>query len=184
MKKIYSKAGDLGFTLTGTEEKIPKDSPHLSACGITEELNSLIGVAMSLGVTPEIIPILIQIQSDLFSIGTEISSISDTSITPVGKIEPQNIKTLEEYIDKLSESLSEQSNYILPGGSLPGSILHLAKNFCRRVERSIVSLHQTHPVNESILQYFNRLSDLMYVMARFQNRQDGVEETEWSGKRQ
>jgi len=183
MTRIYSRKGDRGKTSAGREGREFKDAPLLEAVGTLDELDSYLGLAVSLGVSPELIPMLIQIQNDLFVLGSMLSCETASSQDTVShRVEEAHVKRLEGYIDDLSASLDSLDRFILPGGSLPAAVLHLARVVCRRAQRRVVTLHRSRRVPAAILSYLNRLSDLLFVMARFQNRQDGIVETEWPGK--
>ncbi len=183
MKKKYDTSGDQGFTQVRRGTRVSKDSPRVHACGTTDELNSVLGMAISLGVSPNIIPMLLKIQDDLFGLSADLASTSNSrkNKSPA-HIEASHVTVLENYIEQLSDVLNPGSQYILPGGALPASVLYMAKDICRRLERCAVTLYHQEEISEYVLEYLNRLSDLLRVMARYQNRQDGVEETEWSGK--
>ncbi|MBN2329591.1 MAG: cob(I)yrinic acid a,c-diamide adenosyltransferase [Candidatus Omnitrophica bacterium] len=183
-KTFYSTQGDQGFTEIGGGVRVPKDALQVEACGAVHELNSLLGLAISLGVSPELIPILLQIQSDLFYLSEELSYTSNPEKNQkIATIESRHVKALEKHIESLTEALDSLEGRIVPGGSLPASVLHLARSVCWRVERRAVSLlRQWEEDSRYVLKYLNRLSDLMFIMARFQNRQDGLSETEWPGK--
>lgn len=185
-KKIYTTLGDSGFTEIGGGVRVPKDALQVEACGTVNELNSMLGLAISLGVSPELIPMLMQIQTDLFYLHEELSYTSNPEKNKeVPTINARHVKALENYIDELAEVLEPLETQIVPGGSLPAAVLHLARNVCGRVERRAVSLlHQWEEASQYVLKYLNRLSDLLFTMARFQNRQDGIAETEWTSKKE
>jgi len=180
-KQDYTKQGDKGFTQIGGGVRVPKDAPQVEACGTVNELNSYLGLAISLGVSPNLVPMLMQIQNDLFYLMEELSYSSNPEKNKkINTIEKRHVHNLEKFIEQLNEALEPLDTYIQPGGTLPAAVLHLARNVCRRVERRTVSLlHQWEEASKYVLRYLNRLSDLLYAMARFQNRQDGIYETEW-----
>lgn len=184
-KPIYTTAGDKGFTEIGGGVRVPKDSPQVEACGTVYELNSFLGLAISLGVSPKLIPMLMQIQNDLFYLSEELSYTSNPEKNKeISTIENRHVKILEGFIDELSEALEPLDAQIVPGGTLPAAVLHLARGVSLRVERRAVSLlHQWEEASQYVLKYLNRLSDLLLAMARFQNRQDGIEDTEWTNKK-
>lgn len=183
-KKIYTTLGDQGFTEIGGGVRVPKDAAQVEACGTVNELNSLLGLAISLGVSPELIPKLMQIQNDLFYLHEELSFTSNPEKNKdIATIENRHVKVLENYIDEIVEALTPMESKIVPGGTLPAAVLFLAQNVCLRVERRAVSLlHQWEEASKFVLKYLNRLADLLFIMARFQNRQDGIADTEWPDK--
>lgn len=183
-KTFYSTQGDQGFTAIGGGVRVPKNALQVEACGAVHELNSMLGLAISLGVSPELIPILLQIQNDLFYLSEELSYTSNPEKNrKISTIGDQHVKALEKHIESLTEALEPLEARIIPGGALPAAVLHLARSVCWRVERRAVSLlHQWEEASRYVLKYLNRLADLLFVMSRFQNRQDGISETEWPGK--
>ncbi|RJP27824.1 MAG: cob(I)yrinic acid a,c-diamide adenosyltransferase [Candidatus Omnitrophota bacterium] len=183
MKKNDTQFGDYGFTQVGKGTRVSKDSPRVHACGTTEELNSFIGLAISLGLSPNLIPLLLKIQDDLFGLTADLATTANHKKNrSASYIDVGHVKMLDEEINRLSEVLKPSTQYILPGGALPAAVLHLARNICRRLERCAVTLYHQEEISEFVLEYLNRLSDLLLVMARYQNRQDGVEESEWTHK--
>ena len=180
--KIYTKKGDKGKTnLFGADKRISKSSKRVKSYGEIDELNSFIGLAIS-GDSPEefshIIKELDKIQIDLFVIGAELATIS--SDKKIGKrINMKDVERLENIIDSCSEELEPLENIILPGGSSVAAIFHICRTICRRAERNIVDLSEEDEVNEEIITYLNRLSDLFFILARFSNKILGVEDVKW-----
>ncbi len=168
MVKIYTKTGDKGKTSLFGGRRVSKNNLIIEVLGEIDELNSAIGVALAeLSIKYKVLSInkeLIEIQKDLFEIGALIANPSSAS-----KNLPGRISTLEKMIDELTKELPELSNFILPGGNRAGSILHFARSVCRRAERKAVALSEKEKVDQNILSYFNRLSDLIFVFARFIN---------------
>lgn len=177
MKKIYTKTGDKGETSLFGGRRVSKADLRVETYGTIDELNSVIGVAISEIQNPspkadEIQNKLIKIQKDLFEIGLILANPSKKSKTSL----EDRILELEKMIDDLSEKLPNLSNFILPGGGITGSLLHLARAVCRRAERKTVELSRKEGIDKSIIAYLNRLSDLLFTMARFINHQERKKE--------
>lgn len=173
MVKIYTKTGDKGETSLYGGKRVSKASLRVEAYGTVDELNSAIGVAIA--ERSNIKKELIQIQSDLLEIGSVLASPKVASMKGLGK----RVEQFEKMIDEMTEELSELRNFILPGGGIVGSRLHFVRTLARRAERRIVELSKKENVDREILIYFNRLSDLLFTMARFVNLKEGKKETVW-----
>ena len=170
---LYTRSGDDGTTLM-RGERILKSHPKVVACGGLDELQCLFGVAASMADAPTR-TLLCRLQQDLFVLNAELAGYgSDCAITPV------DVCRLEELIDRCEAHLPPLRQFILPGGSTAGALLHLARAVARRAEREIVHLAQTEHVPSSILAYVNRLSDLLFVLARRTNMLAGSSEEPWS----
>ena len=177
MSKIYTKKGDLGETGFYTGERVKKNDLRIEALGSVDELNSLVGLVAATvsGEDPlhvEIKSILEQLQHDLFTIGAELTMLSDTKNeykTP--KITEQHIQDVERIIDEIQERLPEQKSFILPGGTPLSAWLNFARTVTRRAERTIVTLSEARPINEQLLKYLNRVSDLFHILARYANKE-------------
>ena len=177
---IYTKTGDKGTTGLYGGKRVSKFNIRVETYGTVDELNSAIGVAIA-----EISKIknkiaktreeLIRIQNDLFSIG---SALASTSAIPNTKLK-KRVEEFEVFIDQMTAKMPVLSNFILPGGGKVGAELHLARTICRRAERRVVELSKTEKIDENILMYFNRLSDLLFTMARFVNSKQKRKETIW-----
>jgi cob(I)alamin adenosyltransferase len=178
--KIYTKTGDTGETSLFDNTRVLKSDPRVDAYGEVDELNAALGVARAGGVDPDVAAALEQIQKDLFALGARLADPSARIADRVTKaaVTETDIARLEQTIDRLETELPPLRRFILPGGSRPGAALHLARTICRRAERRVVSLGaaQVEPV---VVVYLNRLSDLLFVMARAVNRRAGVPEAEW-----
>jgi cob(I)alamin adenosyltransferase len=174
--RIYTKTGDNGTTGLIGGKRVPKDSPYIEACGALDEVNALIGVVRSYELSDPIDSVLQLIQDDLFTIGAEIANPDrkDRKNPEIGGLE---IGRLEREIDAIEKGLKPLKQFILPGGSIPGAKLHLARAVARRAERQCVTLFRTEKGNPSILRYLNRLSDLCFVLARHINQQKSVPES-------
>ena len=171
--KIYTKTGDDGKTSIIGKKRISKDDIRIEAYGSVDELNSWLGVIYN-EVNEKNASLIKRIQSDLFEVGAELASVKNEM--NLAKIEP-NI--LEENIDNLSEKLEPLRSFILPGGSITASKLHFARTICRRAERRIVSLSKVVDVRDKIIIYMNRLSDYLFVLARYENAISDVTEIKW-----
>lgn len=176
--KIYTRTGDDGKSSTLSGKRVSKDSAIMQVNGTVDELNAFIGLASAYNNHEEIEEILEEIQSDLFVIGTEIT-LSEKSDTNKIKISQHRINHLEELIDSITDKLPKLKNFILPGGSLLASHLHLARTVCRRAERTLVKFIDETDLNTFALQYLNRLSDLLFVLSRYANKLDKISERKW-----
>jgi len=185
MPKIYTRTGDDGTTALIGGTRVGKDSPCIKAFGTVDELNGLIGLATAQGAAAELRPILREIQRDLFELGADLAvDPAAPTNTPSSRIQPRHIERLEKSIDELTLALTPLTHFILPGGSTTASVFHLARAVCRRAERRVVALQRASSpdIQEKYLpfiQYLNRLSDLLFIMARFQNHKDNVAEIRW-----
>jgi cob(I)alamin adenosyltransferase len=182
--KIYTRKGDAGMTGMLGGERVTKHDPRVEAYGAVDELNSHIGLALALGegALPDPSRIL-QLQEDLFVIGARLAAARPKRALERGLIpcfSEQRIVELEEWIDELESSLPSLDVFLLPGGSPLGAQLQVSRTVCRRAERAISRLLTTQPdLGEIILPYLNRLSDLLFVLARAANHQAGVPDPEW-----
>lgn len=178
--KIYTKTGDRGETGLYGGSRIWKDSPRVETCGEIDEVNSAIGLALNAIQNVEITALLKNIQEDLFSIGAELATPPERPIEHgKTKIESEHVKALEEAIDRYDKELTPLQRFILPGGTEGAARLHLARSICRRAERRVVALLRDEEVNPDILKYLNRLSDLLFVLARILNQKAGHIEETW-----
>ena len=177
LSSIYKKTGDDGTTGLGDGERIDKSSIRIEVMGSVDELNSLFGVLESIGVSDDISGYVLNIQHRLFDIGGEIAIPGNAVIAP------EIVERLEELIDTYNEDLPALKEFILPGGSVAASICHLARSVCRRVERNLVTMSRTEYVNPETLRYINRLSDLLFVLARTLNQGEGGKEVFWDSER-
>lgn len=176
--RIYTRTGDVGETSLGSRERVAKDALRVAAYGDVDELNSVIGVALAMDLTPEVADPLCKIQNDLFHLGSDLAFAIESEFE-VPRIEAHHVEALEKLIDKMSAVVGPLANFILPGGRIGAGQLHLARTVCRRAERAVVSLGRQEEINEFILVYLNRLSDLLFVMARLENHSHGVPEPLW-----
>ena len=178
--KIYTKTGDTGETSLFDNSRVLKSDARVDAYGEVDELNACLGVARAAGVEVDIAEALEQIQKDLFALGARLA---DPSVRIAGRvtkaaITQADVERLEQLIDRLETELPALRRFILPGGSEAGAALHLARTVCRRAERRVVALGtgQDEPI---LVIYLNRLSDLLFVMARAVNHRSKLPEVEW-----
>jgi cob(I)alamin adenosyltransferase len=181
--KVYTRTGDDGTTGLGTGRRVAKDSLRIEAYGTVDELNSHIGVALAGGVADELRAPLATIQNELFHLGSDLCiPEEDKAAMPVPTIEQRHVDALETLMDRLTESLSPLDNFILPGGSLTAAHLHVARTVCRRAERLLIALARDERIGSYTIPYLNRLSDALFVMARFENKSRGVPDVLWDSR--
>lgn len=179
--KIYTKTGDDGSTSLLGGERVLKDHLRIEAYGTVDELNANLGVGRALKPAPEIESLLQSVQNDLFTMGADLASPPAAGTKNTQRIEERHVQRLEKEIDTIESELAPLRSFVLPAGSLVAAQLHIARTVCRRAERAVVRLSQTEDVGNSVLRYLNRLSDLLFVLARKANRLDGIAETPWRG---
>ncbi len=178
--KVYTRTGDDGTTGLGGGQRVPKEYLRVSAYGSVDELSSHIGVALAHGLVDTLQKPLIRIQNDLFHLGSDLCILEeDKKRFKVPQIEERHVLFLEETMDQLSESLEPLANFILPGGTVGAAHLHVGRTVCRRAERDVISLSREEAVGEEVIRYLNRLSDTLFVMSRFENKQRGAEDILW-----
>ena len=176
--KIYTKTGDAGLTSLLGGARVSKADPRVDAYGDVDEANAAIGVARALGVPSDIDATLDRIQRDLFALGATLADARTRHAAPDAKmlLGDVDIERLEAWIDEGQASLPSLRRFILPGGTSAGAALHVARTITRRAERRIVALEHADPIQ---IMYINRLSDLLFVIARVVNHRAGVFEAEW-----
>ena len=175
--KIYTKTGDEGKTSLFDNSRVWKSDERIMSYGAVDELNSSIGIALSLELDHEIKDILIKIQNDLFIVGSDLANpdMSDKKIRTTIEM----ITFLEQKIDLLEPQLEPLTSFILPGGTLLASIIHLSRTISRRAETHVVALSQNEEINKDAAIYLNRLSDLMFVIARSINNRKKIPDIVW-----
>jgi cob(I)alamin adenosyltransferase len=178
--KIYTKTGDSGQTSLFDKTRVSKADARVEAYGEVDELNASLGTARAAGVDDEIAGLIEWLQKDLFAVGARLADPSSRIAPRVEKaaIGDAAVQRLEHAIDRLEETLPPLRRFILPGGSSSGALLHLARTVCRRAERRVIALG-ANAVDPVLIIYLNRLSDLLFVMARAVNHRAGVPEAEW-----
>ncbi len=177
---LYTGVGDRGTTALFDGTIVSKADGRVMAYGEIDELNAIVGLAHSVGLPESFQEIVVTIQRDLFAVGARLADPSSKIAGRVSKtvIDESHVSNLERWIDELDESLPKLRNFVLPGGSHAGAVLHHARVVCRRAERRIVSLG-VKSLDPQLVRYMNRLSDLLFVMARTANQVSGSKELEW-----
>ena len=180
---IYTRKGDEGETSLGGGQRVPKDSARVTAYGTVDELNSAIGVALAHGLSPRLMETLPVIQNELFHLGSDLAfREEDKQTVQLPQVEERHVQKLEELIDELNEVVGPLKNFILPGGSIGAAHLHVARTLCRCAERDVLTLARAEPIGAGVRPYLNRLSDLLFVMARYENHQRGIAERLWNSR--
>lgn len=181
--KIYTRTGDDGTTALGTRKRVPKDDLRVETYGTIDELNSVIGLALSHGLDDKLAQALPIIQNELLHLGSDMAfPPEDLKKWEVPRIEEYHIQALEDLIDEMNEVVGPLKNFILPGGGPGAAALQVARTICRRAERRAVSLSQEQEVNPLNLKYLNRLSDALFIMGRYENHQKNIDETLWDSR--
>jgi cob(I)alamin adenosyltransferase len=178
--KIYTKTGDLGETSLFDRSRVSKADPRVDAYGEVDELNACLGTVLAAGTDADLGEALTAIQKDLFAVGARLADPSSRIASRVAKasVTEADVARLEQTIDRLEAELPPLVRFILPGGSPAGALLHLARTVCRRAERRVVGLG-SGAVEPAVVVYLNRLSDLLFVMARAANHRARAPEVEW-----
>jgi cob(I)alamin adenosyltransferase len=177
--KIYTRTGDGGETSLFDGTRVSKADERVDAYGEVDELNAWLGLVRAAGLDSDLDGAIVQIQKDLFALGAQLADPADRIAARVtkAKLADGDVKRLEELIDRLEATLPPLTRFILAGGCTAGAALHVARTVCRRAERRMVGLEP--PAEPVLVQYMNRLSDLLFVAARAANRRAGVSEIEW-----
>jgi len=184
--KIYTKTGDKGETALYGGTRVSKASERVEAYGTIDELNSFIGVAKSFIEDEKCVQQLAEIQYQLFTLGSEASTPLDKMYLANGKarlpevIQEENITHLEEWMDRMDENLEPLKFFILPGGGKAATFLHVARTVCRRAERQMVLLNEKEEIRPELVKYLNRLSDYLFVMARYVSQLQNEPEEYWN----
>ena len=178
--KIYTKTGDSGETSLFDNSRVSKADARVDAYGEVDELNACLGAARAADPDSDLASTIEVIQRELFAVGARLADPSTRSSARVTKaaVGDAEVARLEATIDRLESALPPLRRFILPGGAPAGALLHLARTVCRRAERRVVALG-ADAVEPAVVVYLNRLSDLLFVMARAANQRAGVAETEW-----
>jgi len=181
--KLYTRSGDEGMTSLFGGVRVPKDNPRVEAYGAVDELNSSLGLAISFMADERLTSELTSIQNELFNIGSELASEAGAAkAADFGRMfgdAAEKIVALEQLTDALDSGLPRLQTFVLPSGSQAGALLHFCRTVCRRAERRVVSLGRLENVNPDIARYLNRLSDMLFAMARYVNHAEGAPETPW-----
>jgi cob(I)alamin adenosyltransferase len=178
--KIYTKTGDTGDTSLFDGTRVSKTDPRVAAYGDVDELQAAIGVARALGLDPDLDEMGVTMQRDLFAVGARLADPSHKIAARVEKatLTDEHVTRLEGWIDRLDAELPPLRHFVLSGGGPAGAELHLARAVCRRAERAVLAIG-AGAVEAVVLTYINRVSDLLFMMARAANYRRGVSETEW-----
>jgi len=179
--KIYTRTGDQGETGLVDGSRVSKDDPRVAAYGDVDELNAVLGVVRAHARDAALDGLLLQIQRDLFALGAQLADPTEQVAARKAKaaVAPERIQELEAAIDRHEAALTPLRAFVLPGGAPTGAFLHLARTVCRRAERTIVALGRAHKLDPLIETYVNRLSDLLFVLARDANRAAGHPDDTW-----
>ena len=180
--KIYTRTGDRGDTGLFGGGRVAKDHPRVEAYGDVDELNAAIGLARSIEPLPRVDEVLVPLQRDLFGIGALLATPDITKMREQlvkARIDEERIEELERAIDDGDRELEPLKAFILPGGTPKAAALHVARTVCRRAERKVVHLRREVEIPDLVVVYLNRLSDLLFVLARVANRRAGAGEVTW-----
>jgi len=180
--KIYTKTGDSGDTGLFGGGRVPKDDPRVEAYGDVDELNAVLGLARSAELMPRIDEVLVPIQRDLFSIGALLATPDRDKMEQhltKARISDERIAELEREIDACDKELEPLKAFILPGGTQKAAALHVARTVCRRAERRVIHLQREVEIPQIVVVYLNRLSDLLFTLARLANARAGAGEVTW-----
>jgi len=173
LSRIVTRTGDAGTTGLGDGSRVAKDAPRIEAIGAVDELNSTLGVLLAETLPEAIATCLVDVQHDLFDLGGELSIPGHSAVTDA------HVTRLEEAVEALNADLPALKEFVLPGGTRAAALAHVGRTVCRRAERAVVTLAGTEPVGDAVRRYLNRLSDLLFVMARSLNRAGGRPDVLW-----
>lgn len=179
LTKIVTRTGDNGTTGLAGGKRVSKDSPRIWAVGTVDELNSAIRLARALRADPDIDVRLREIQNDLFNLGAELATPADQFRKGMPRVESRHVAELEKLVQEVGKELGPLKEFIAPGGSPAGAQLQVARTICRRAERFCVRLGKDEKIGEFVIPYLNRLSDALFMLARWCNKKAGVTETYW-----
>lgn len=178
--KLYTKTGDQGETGLFGGARVSKASDRVAAYGTVDELNASLGVARAHALPASVDEVLSRVQRDLFTLGAELASVpGKESNIGIALLDDDDIARLEHAIDESEATLEPLRTFVLPGGTLGAASLHVARTVCRRAEREVVALRTQEPVRSATVVYLNRLSDLLFSLARSVNRSSSVADTPW-----
>ena len=182
--KIYTKTGDKGKTSLFGGERVDKFDLRIESYGTVDELNSILGVAVGEIKDQEVLKVLYTIQNQLFTVVADLATPEQKNKKKfqIKRLNTESVKFLEDQIDYFDEKLAELKQFILPGGTKGAAFLHQARTVSRRAERKIVLLKKISDINEIIVVYLNRLSDLLFVLARTENQYNKFSDTKWNSE--
>lgn len=178
--KIYTRTGDKGYTSLFAGGRVPKSHMRVEAYGTVDELNSFIGLIRTRNNDTQVAKWLVEVQNDLFVIGADLATPMDNTPDWLVRLPDGSADKIETWIDTLDKDLEPLKNFILPAGAEIAAWTHVARTVCRRAERICVALQQDEPINEADTRYLNRLSDFLFVLARWFNHQSGISESQWT----
>jgi cob(I)alamin adenosyltransferase len=168
------------MTGLGGGQRVPKESLRVQAYGTVDELNSHLGMALALGLNERLAAVLPEIQNELFHLGSDLCFLEeDKQRYTLPQIEPRHVERLEKLIDEMTAVVGTLDNFILPGGSVGAAYLHVARTVCRRAERDVITLSRQETVGPNVIRYLNRLSDALFIMARYENHAQDIPEPLW-----
>jgi len=173
LTKIYTRTGDGGMTGLASRARVPKDAPRIEAIGAVDELNSALGVLLAEALPDDLRSCLADVQHDLFDVGGELSVPGHAIVSK------SHVERLERELDRINAGLSPLQDFILPGGTRAAALAHAARTVCRRAERRVVALSRKQKIAPALKSYLNRLSDLLFVIARALNRAAGRPDVLW-----
>lgn len=184
--KIYTKTGDKGTTALFTGTRVPKHHIRIDSYGTVDELNSHIGLLRDQKIDEHTHELLLKIQDRLLTIGSTLATEPKKAILKSGKerlniskVSDEDIELLEKEMDRMNEDLPEMTHFVLPGGHASVSFCHIARCVCRRAERRVTALDEIEPIDPHVLQYLNRLSDFLFVLARKLSKNLQAKEIQW-----
>jgi cob(I)alamin adenosyltransferase len=180
---IYTRTGDEGQTSLFAGGRTSKGTFRLHAYGTIDELNSVLGLALAQGLCGFVASHTLAVQSELFVVGADLATPLEAEAAWITRVSEEQVTRLEREIDIMDEELPQLSNFILPGGSVGAATLHIARTVCRRAERWVVALTDEETINISVMHYVNRLSDWLFVAARYENMKSGGAESIWKSPR-
>jgi cob(I)alamin adenosyltransferase len=180
--KIYTKTGDDGTTSLFSGGRVPKHHLRVESYGTVDELNSTLGLARAQQPSPATDADLGKIQHQLFNLGADLATPLDAATRHIVRMDAETVVWLEQSIDRMTAELPTLTYFILPGGSVPAATIHVARTICRRAERLVTQLQEAESVGEYVLPYLNRLSDTLFTLARWENKQAGISEEQWAIK--
>lgn len=181
--KIYTKTGDKGMTSLFGGERVWKDHLRIESYGSVDEINSFIGLALCEITDEDIRGTLKQIQNDLFVVGSDLASPKEkeSKSFKIPRVNHDYFEKIESEIDRFNDKLPELKHFILPGGTKGAALLHTARTICRRAERKVITLGKAEKIGDDIAIYLNRLSDFLFVLARYENHVSKTPDVEWKG---
>lgn len=181
--RVYTRSGDDGTTGLGDGSRVAKDDLRIDTYGTVDELNAALGVAVAAGLDARLVGVLARIQNELFNVGSDLCFPEPAKLErPLPTVEERHVQALETLMDELNEDLEPLANFVLPAGAPGCAQLHVARTICRRAERCAVALAAREPVGAWVIRYLNRLSDALFVMARWENHRKGSPDVLWNSR--